>query len=118
MDKLHDIADKLLHGAKAHPLAVLVGTNALTAYLLLSHFTDGRPLHAIKKALFQAALSAVPASVVEGQLKEVRSKIEESVIGDKVKGEPSITVLPEEGECSGRERGAQPLCWGNMELQQ
>ena len=82
---------------RAHPLAAVAVSNAALAAAALYVVSDGRPLHYIWKQVFRAALSAVPASVMDAEMGKLRSKIEGQVIGHSLDGEETYRVLPAQG---------------------
>lgn len=80
-----------------HPLLAVALTNAVTAALALHVVSEGKPLAYVKKALFRAALAAVPRGVVDAELDKIRSKVAGSVIGHAMDGEAAYAELPAEG---------------------
>lgn len=89
--------DALLALIRKHPLAALAVSNTLVAAAGVYAVSEGRPLHFLWKQLFRAALAAVPASVVKGELDKVGHSIEVQVIGSSLQGETTYRVLPAEG---------------------
>jgi hypothetical protein len=88
---------------RAHPLAVLAVSHAITSGLYVWAVSEGKPVKWITKKIFQTVLAAVPASVVEGQQAKLRKDIEKSVIGHSLDGEVIYADLPEKGEWSDSE---------------
>ncbi len=83
---------------RAHPFAVLAASHAVTGAIYVWSVSDGKPGKWIVKKLFQAALSAVPASVVDAEQAKLRKNIQKSVIGHSLDGETLYNELPEKGE--------------------
>lgn len=88
---------RLADAVAQRPLTALALTNGLTAAYALWVVSEGKPLAAIKKALFRAALAAVPKSLVDAEMGAMRSKIEASVVGHEMDGEAKFPALPEQG---------------------
>ena len=80
-----------------HPLLAVALTNAATAAVALHVLSEGRPLTYVKKALFRAALAAVPRGVVDAEMDKMRAKVADSVIGHAMDGEAAYAALPAEG---------------------
>jgi hypothetical protein len=78
------------------PLLTLALTNGATAAWALWVVSEGRPLSLLSKLLFRAVMAAAPRSLVDAEMGKMRSKIEASVIGHAMDGEPSFHVLPAE----------------------
>jgi hypothetical protein len=82
---------------KQRPFVALGVTHAITTGAFVYAISEGHPLRWITKKLFQAALAAVPASVVDAERDKLRKSIEKSVIGHSLDGEELFNELPEEG---------------------
>jgi hypothetical protein len=90
---------------KAHPFATLAATHAVTGAATVWVLSEGKPLKWATKKLFQVAMAAVPAGIVEGEQAKLRKNIAKSVIGHALDGETLYTKLPAQGACP---RGGVP----------
>ena len=95
--------------AADHPLAAVVLTNVATALGFLWIISEGRPVQYVYRKVFQAALSVVPASIIDAEMEKVKANIEHSVIGTSMQGEATTDRLPEDGGCLAVRRDA-PSC--------
>ena len=78
-------------------LSVLLATHALTASAFVWVLSEGKPYQYIARLLFRAAVSVIPAKLVEDKQAELRAGIEKSVVGHSLDGEEQWTSLPENG---------------------
>ena len=100
------------------PSTVLVLTNAATAWVLLYALSEGRPLRALRRLAWKAALAAVPKSLVDKELGSIKRKIARDLIGSTLDGEEIVLSLPAAGwtlesvrETLGRYGAADAALW-------
>jgi sphinganine-1-phosphate aldolase len=93
MDNIAKIKDAI----KANPGKAILATNALTAAAFIWVLSEGKPVKWLTRVLFKAAMSAVPASVMDEQIGKLRKDIEKEVIGHSLDGETIVKTLPESG---------------------
>lgn len=79
------------------PSVALVLTNTVTAGVLLYALSEGRPLRALRRLLWRAALAAVPRSLVDRELGSIKRKLERDLIGSSLDGESLVLALPDAG---------------------
>lgn len=101
-----DLLRQASDAVKQHPFAALAVTHAVTSAAFVWAISDGKPLKWIAKKVFQAAMSAVPSSIVDAEQAKLRKTIEKSVIGHSLDGEQLWTELPAEGKSACCPRGA------------
>ena len=79
------------------PSVALVLSNTVTAGVLLYALSEGRPLRALRRLLWRAALAAVPRSLVDRELGSIKRKLERDLIGSTLDGESLVLALPDAG---------------------
>lgn len=82
---------------KAHPGAAILATQAVSTLVWLYILSDGKPVAYVTKKLFQAAMAAVPAALIDSELDKVRDSIEAELLVESLKGETITRELPEVG---------------------
>jgi len=82
---------------RQHPYLTLALTHSVTSCIYIYTISEGKPLKWITKKIFQAALAAVPSSIVENEQAKLRKDIEKGVIGHSLDGETLYQELPAEG---------------------
>lgn len=97
MEQLRSAVTKTRDAVKAHPGAAIVATNALTAAAFIWVLSEGKPIKWLTKTLFKAAMSAVPASVMDEQIGKIKKDIEKEVIGHSLDGETIVKTIPDSG---------------------
>lgn len=94
------VASALAGASKAvreRPGTAIAVTNALTAAFFVYIISEGKPVKYIKKKLFQAAMAAVPKSLVDKELGKIKCDIERDIIGHSLDGETLVQELPANG---------------------
>ena len=89
--------DAIKEAIHKRPILVLAVTHSVTSFAYLWWASEGRPFSALKKMLFRAALSAVPASVVAAELDKTRQSIKEDVVGHAMDSEAPVVIMPSKG---------------------
>lgn len=82
---------------RERPGTAIAVTNVLTAAFFVYIISEGKPVKYIKKKLFQAAMAAVPKSLVDKELAKVKRDIERDIIGHSLDGETLFQELPSKG---------------------
>ena len=94
MDSIRGVLTSALDAVRLRPVTTVVVTNALTAAAFVYVLSDGKPGKLLYKLIFNAALAAVPASIKDKQLSDIRSSIERDVVGTSLDGDDVQLQLP------------------------
>jgi hypothetical protein len=87
---------------RQHPYLTIALTHSVTSCIYIYSVSEGKPIKWITKKLFQAALAAVPASIVNNEQAKLRKDIEKGVIGHSLDDEVLYKELPAEGKSFGQ----------------
>lgn len=91
------LVSRLTDAIVQRPLTAVLLTNSVTASYALYVVSEGKPWLYIKKALFKAAMAAVPKSLIDAEMGAMREKIEKQVVGHDMDFEAKYPALPEQG---------------------
>lgn len=98
MDSFRSTLARVVDAVRERPLLAILATNALTSAAFVYVLSEGKPGKFIYKLLFNAVLAAVPSSLKERELGEIRSSIERDVVGTSLDGDDVQLQLPPQGE--------------------